>query len=260
MRGARVLILDEPTAVLTPQESRVAVRTLQQLVAEGLSIDLHQPQARRGAARWPTASPCCAAARWSPQLRAAGADKAQLAEAMVGRAVRTPAREPPRRRRARRGLRAARRQRARAPARAAARRREPRAARRRDRGDRRRGRQRPAGAGRPAVGLRARSTPARSRWPAARCRREPRAWVDAGVARIPEDRQARGRDRRPAGLGERAARALCRAGASRAGASCGATRAHGACAAHRRALRRARRRRAGSRRRAARCRAATCRS
>lgn len=37
-RGARILILDEPTAVLTPQESESLFDTLQQLVAQGLSI------------------------------------------------------------------------------------------------------------------------------------------------------------------------------------------------------------------------------
>ena len=37
-RGARILILDEPTAVLTPQESEALFATLRQLVAKGLSI------------------------------------------------------------------------------------------------------------------------------------------------------------------------------------------------------------------------------
>ncbi|VWX63130.1 Uncharacterized ABC transporter ATP-binding protein YufO [Burkholderiales bacterium 8X] len=37
-RGARILILDEPTAVLTPQESEALFATLAQMVAEGLSI------------------------------------------------------------------------------------------------------------------------------------------------------------------------------------------------------------------------------
>ena len=37
-RGARILILDEPTAVLTPQESESLFATLGQLVAQGLSI------------------------------------------------------------------------------------------------------------------------------------------------------------------------------------------------------------------------------
>jgi ABC-type uncharacterized transport system ATPase subunit len=37
-RGARILILDEPTAVLTPQESDALFATLRTLVADGLSI------------------------------------------------------------------------------------------------------------------------------------------------------------------------------------------------------------------------------
>ena len=37
-RGARILILDEPTAVLTPQESEALFDTLGQMVAQGLSI------------------------------------------------------------------------------------------------------------------------------------------------------------------------------------------------------------------------------
>jgi ABC-type uncharacterized transport system ATPase subunit len=37
-RGARVLILDEPTSVLTPQESDVLFQVLARMVAEGLSI------------------------------------------------------------------------------------------------------------------------------------------------------------------------------------------------------------------------------
>lgn len=37
-RGARILILDEPTAVLTPQESEALFRTLGDMVAQGLSI------------------------------------------------------------------------------------------------------------------------------------------------------------------------------------------------------------------------------
>ena len=37
-RGARILILDEPTAVLTPQESEALFKVLAQMVAQGLSI------------------------------------------------------------------------------------------------------------------------------------------------------------------------------------------------------------------------------
>jgi ABC-type uncharacterized transport system ATPase subunit len=38
VRGAKILILDEPTAVLTPQESEALFATLGQMVAQGLSI------------------------------------------------------------------------------------------------------------------------------------------------------------------------------------------------------------------------------
>src|SRR5207245_9978580 len=37
-RGARILILDEPTAVLTPQESEDLMRTLLQISAEGSTV------------------------------------------------------------------------------------------------------------------------------------------------------------------------------------------------------------------------------
>ncbi len=37
-RGARILILDEPTAVLTPQETESLFSTLRQLIAQGLSV------------------------------------------------------------------------------------------------------------------------------------------------------------------------------------------------------------------------------
>ena len=86
VRGARILILDEPTAVLTPQESEALFATLSQMVAEGLSIIFishkldevlrvsHRIAVLRGG-------------RLVADLPAAGADKAMLAEAMVGRAV-----------------------------------------------------------------------------------------------------------------------------------------------------------------------------
>ncbi len=38
MRGARTVILDEPTAVLTPQESRELFQTLRSFVAEGMTV------------------------------------------------------------------------------------------------------------------------------------------------------------------------------------------------------------------------------
>ena len=86
VRGARILILDEPTAVLTPQESESLFATLGQLVADGLAIVFishkldevlrvsHRVAVLRGG-------------RLVADLPAAGADKALLAEAMVGREV-----------------------------------------------------------------------------------------------------------------------------------------------------------------------------
>lgn len=86
VRGARILILDEPTAVLTPQESEALFATLAQMVAAGLSVIFishkleevlrvsHRVAVLRGG-------------RLIADLPAQDADKALLAEAMVGRAV-----------------------------------------------------------------------------------------------------------------------------------------------------------------------------
>ena len=85
-RGARILILDEPTAVLTPQESESLFATLGQMVARGLSVIFishkldevlrvsHRIAVLRGG-------------RLVALRPAAGASRAELAEAMVGRAV-----------------------------------------------------------------------------------------------------------------------------------------------------------------------------
>ena len=93
VRGARILILDEPTAVLTPQESESLFATLGQLVAEGLSVIFishkldevlrvsHRIAVLRGG-------------RLVATLPSAEADKAMLAELMVGRAVPPAVRRP----------------------------------------------------------------------------------------------------------------------------------------------------------------------
>ena len=47
-RGARILIMDEPTAVLAPQEADDLFATLRSMTARGPERRLHQPQARRG--------------------------------------------------------------------------------------------------------------------------------------------------------------------------------------------------------------------
>jgi len=90
-RGARVLILDEPTAVLTPQESESLFGTLQQMVASGLAIifishKLHE--VRRVAQR-------VAVLRGGAlvSLRDTATTSAdELAELMVGRRVAPPVR------------------------------------------------------------------------------------------------------------------------------------------------------------------------
>ena len=50
-RGAKVLVLDEPTAVLTAQEAQDLFVVLRTLTAEGTVGRLHLAQAQRGARR-----------------------------------------------------------------------------------------------------------------------------------------------------------------------------------------------------------------
>lgn len=94
-RGARILILDEPTAVLTPQESEALFATLAQLVAQGLSIVFishklgevlrvsHRVAVLRGG-------------QLVTEAAAAGTTEAQLALWMVGHAVAPTTRQPAR--------------------------------------------------------------------------------------------------------------------------------------------------------------------
>ncbi len=86
VRGARILILDEPTAVLTPQESESLFATLGQLVAAGLSVIFISHKLDE-VLRVSHRVAVLRAGRLVAELPTAGADKAQLAEAMVGRAV-----------------------------------------------------------------------------------------------------------------------------------------------------------------------------
>ncbi len=93
-RGAKILILDEPTAVLTPQESESLFATLAQLVADGLSVIFISHKLDE-VLRVSQRIAVLRAGKLVATLPAADADKAMLAELMVGRAV------PPAQRKAR---------------------------------------------------------------------------------------------------------------------------------------------------------------
>ncbi len=92
-RGAKVLILDEPTAVLTPQESEALFEVLGRMVAEGLSIIFishklaevlrvsHRVAVLRGG-------------RLVAQAASASCSQSQLAQWMVGQAVPPRPRQP----------------------------------------------------------------------------------------------------------------------------------------------------------------------
>jgi general nucleoside transport system ATP-binding protein len=89
-RGARILVLDEPTAVLTPQEVQSLFATLRRMVAQGLAVifishklDEVLAVAHRVAV--------LRSGRLVADTPVAGTDQAMLAQAMVGRDVPPPA-------------------------------------------------------------------------------------------------------------------------------------------------------------------------
>ena len=85
-RDARILILDEPTAVLTPQESASLFKTLSQMVAQGLSVIFISHKLDE-VLRVSQRIAVLRAGQLVATLPAAGANKAQLAALMVGRSV-----------------------------------------------------------------------------------------------------------------------------------------------------------------------------
>lgn len=92
-RGARVLVLDEPTAVLTPQESEALFHTLAGMVAEGLSIVFisHKlAEVRRVAHRVVVLR----AGRVVAEAATADTTSAELARWMVGQDVDLPRAQP----------------------------------------------------------------------------------------------------------------------------------------------------------------------
>ncbi|WP_198969284.1 ABC transporter ATP-binding protein [Xylophilus sp. ASV27] len=91
-RKARVLVLDEPTAVLTPQESLTLFDTLKRMARHGLSVILisHKlDEVLRVADR----VAILRAGELVAERAASSMDRASLAELMVGRRVQRPARQ-----------------------------------------------------------------------------------------------------------------------------------------------------------------------
>jgi simple sugar transport system ATP-binding protein len=88
-RDARILILDEPTSVLTPQEAAALFATLARLCADGLSIIFISHKLTE-VLRVSDRIAVLRAGKLIATLASAAADPAQLAELMVGRTVRKP--------------------------------------------------------------------------------------------------------------------------------------------------------------------------
>src|SRR5215468_8679354 len=92
-REARILILDEPTAVLTPQESMALFGTLKKLVAQGLSIIFISHKLAE------VLEAChrilvLRAGQLTAERTPATTNRAELAQLMVGREISAPTVEP----------------------------------------------------------------------------------------------------------------------------------------------------------------------
>ena len=92
-RGARILILDEPTAVLTPQEAETLFATLKTMVAEGLSIIFISHKLNEVMAVADRVA-VLRLGKLVGDFQIAETDKERLAQAMVGHAITLPEREP----------------------------------------------------------------------------------------------------------------------------------------------------------------------
>jgi simple sugar transport system ATP-binding protein len=91
-QGAKVLILDEPTAVLVPQESQALLDAVRRLTAEGLGVVFISHKLHEVAAISQRVS-VLRHGRIVSTMPTAGASPAELAELMVGRSVAAVLRE-----------------------------------------------------------------------------------------------------------------------------------------------------------------------
>ena len=94
VRGARILILDEPTAVLTPQESETLFDTLKRFVAAGLSMIFISHKLEE-VLRVSDRVAVLRAGRLVGLHRAGDIGAGQLAQQMVGRSFEMPTRDAP---------------------------------------------------------------------------------------------------------------------------------------------------------------------
>jgi simple sugar transport system ATP-binding protein len=92
-RGARILILDEPTAVLTPRESESLFATLGQMVAQGLSIIFISHKLGE-VLRVSNRVAVLRGGKLVAEAATANVAQAQLAQWMVGHGVETATRRP----------------------------------------------------------------------------------------------------------------------------------------------------------------------
>ena len=91
-RGAKILIFDEPTSVLTPQESSALFATLRKLINQGLSIIFISHKLDE-VIRVSDRILVLKHGKLVAKLRASDASKKQLAELMVGASVAKPIRQ-----------------------------------------------------------------------------------------------------------------------------------------------------------------------
>ena len=84
LQKPKLLIMDEPTSVLTPQEVERLFETLRRLAQGRLRHPLHQPQAGRDPRAVRARDDHAARARWSRIATRARRRREQLAELMIG--------------------------------------------------------------------------------------------------------------------------------------------------------------------------------